>query len=291
MKKQISPWLLGIAAIAGIEAIVIGNMFATNKAGSGAHDTAHVYPVKSEAVEGTGLKRLILTEKAIDRIDLRTAPVGEEMIEMSRVFRGEVMPLPQNAKLPQVAALGAGETTSDAGLMSVRVDLGPDLDSVAPKKSALVKRLDDDDDDNDGDEDGLEASPMDSPDEDDDDAADAAEGTAPNAAGTTSVRYFLLSAKGHGFAAGERVAVRLASAESGQKRIVVPYSAVIFDTKAQAWVYAMTAPMTYLRQKVEVETVIGSKAVLKSGPDLGTPIVTVGVAELWGAETGMGGGH
>ena len=72
---------------------------------------------------------------------------------------------------------------------------------------------------------------------------------------------------------------------------VVPHSAIVYDPKGVTWVYTVPEPLTYVRAKVVVETVGGSKgteAVLSGGLPVGTTVVTEGVIELYGAELGVG---
>lgn len=68
---------------------------------------------------------------------------------------------------------------------------------------------------------------------------------------------------------------------------VVPFASLLYDAEGGTWVYASTEPRTYLRQPVTVETIRGEDVVLSGGPPVGTPVVTVAVAELFGAETGV----
>jgi hypothetical protein len=70
----------------------------------------------------------------------------------------------------------------------------------------------------------------------------------------------------------------------GAERILIPYAAVIYDLEGQAWVYTSPAPLTFIRANIDVATIEGDTAVLASGPLTGTPVVTVGGAELYGAE-------
>ena len=75
---------------------------------------------------------------------------------------------------------------------------------------------------------------------------------------------------------------------SASPRKVVPYSSLIYDPHGVTWVYTSPQPRTFVRQKVEVDYIEGGIAVLKSGPPVGTIVVTVGVAELYGTELGVG---
>jgi hypothetical protein len=69
----------------------------------------------------------------------------------------------------------------------------------------------------------------------------------------------------------------------------IPLAAVLYDTHGDAWAYAVTQPLTFVRRAVRVARVEGGIAILESGPEVGTAVVVVGVAELFGAETGLGG--
>lgn len=77
----------------------------------------------------------------------------------------------------------------------------------------------------------------------------------------------------------------------GGLRLIVPHSALLYDAEGAAWVYVETEPLVYVRHAVTVDRVDGADAVLHDGPGVGTPVVTVGAAELYGVESGIGGGH
>jgi hypothetical protein len=71
-------------------------------------------------------------------------------------------------------------------------------------------------------------------------------------------------------------------------RRVVPYGALLYDAKGDTWVYVNPAPLDYVREPVTVDHIEGDQAVLTAGPPEGTRVVTVGAAELYGTETGVG---
>jgi hypothetical protein len=75
---------------------------------------------------------------------------------------------------------------------------------------------------------------------------------------------------------------------AGKKRKVVPYGAVFYAADGKTSVYVSSAPNTYVRESITVEFIEGDRAVLTAGPAAGTAIVTVGAAELYGTETGVG---
>jgi hypothetical protein len=70
---------------------------------------------------------------------------------------------------------------------------------------------------------------------------------------------------------------------------VIPYSAVVYDTDGSTWTYVNTAARTYQRRPVTITAINGDIAVLAAGPPVGTPVVTVGAAELLGTEYNISG--
>lgn len=96
--------------------------------------------------------------------------------------------------------------------------------------------------------------------------------------------------------AAERLAVatspvsreRLARGSEGKRGYdVVPYSSLIYDPQGGTWVYVNPEPLLYMRERVAVAFIDGDAAALKSGPPLGAEVVSVGAAELYGAELGV----
>ena len=71
-------------------------------------------------------------------------------------------------------------------------------------------------------------------------------------------------------------------------RTSVPYAAVLYDAQGDTWVYATSAQDVFVRTQVRVDRIDGDVALLLDGPPSGTSVVTVGLAELYGAETGVG---
>ncbi len=70
----------------------------------------------------------------------------------------------------------------------------------------------------------------------------------------------------------------------GEQRTLIPYSAVIYGVEGEAWVYTNPEPLTFVRASIDVDTIDGDMAVVSAGPPIGTEVVTVGGAELYGAE-------
>jgi hypothetical protein len=89
--------------------------------------------------------------------------------------------------------------------------------------------------------------------------------------------------------AAQRLAVQTVAARAAAEGVVVPYSAVFYGPDGETWVYVSPAPLTYVREVVEVADIVdGQEAVLSDGPEAGTNVVTVGVAELYGTEFEVG---
>jgi hypothetical protein len=103
----------------------------------------------------------------------------------------------------------------------------------------------------------------------------------------TEVTRLTLTAK-----AAERLGVKtkpiLAGKLGDATRRVIPYSAVLYDANGDTWVYTNPEPLAYVRERVTVDYIQGDQAVLIDGPPKGTPVVTVGAAELYGTEFGVG---
>ena len=92
--------------------------------------------------------------------------------------------------------------------------------------------------------------------------------------------------------AAERIGLRTGTVTEqnidGVPRKVVPYAALLYDAKGDAYVFATTANLVFKRTKLVVDTITGDRVVLADGPPAGTTVVTVGAAELFGAEAEIG---
>jgi hypothetical protein len=98
--------------------------------------------------------------------------------------------------------------------------------------------------------------------------------------------------------AAERLGIQTAkvreakvAAAGGGKAVthkVIPYGAVLYDEQGATWTYTNPGPLTFLRQKIGVDYIQGDDAILTAGPAAGVTVVTVGSAELLGAELGVG---
>jgi hypothetical protein len=92
--------------------------------------------------------------------------------------------------------------------------------------------------------------------------------------------------------AAERIDLKTAPVReqdlNGTPRKVVPYSSLLYDAKGRTWVYASPQPLSFVREAVAVDRIDGNSVYLEDGPPVGTEVASVGVAEIYGAETGVG---
>jgi hypothetical protein len=92
--------------------------------------------------------------------------------------------------------------------------------------------------------------------------------------------------------AARRLDIHTAPVRQAAGGTEIPYSAVFYETNGETWAYVTSAPLTFVRERIVVDRIDGDRALLSSGPSPGTKVATVGVAELYGAESGIdGGGH
>ncbi|MET4135856.1 hypothetical protein [Pseudarthrobacter sp. PvP090] len=70
--------------------------------------------------------------------------------------------------------------------------------------------------------------------------------------------------------------------------IRLPYGALMYDANGKTWVYTNPAPRVFERQEVAVSRVEDGVVTATAGPPAGTQVVTVGAAELFGAEFNTG---
>lgn len=76
---------------------------------------------------------------------------------------------------------------------------------------------------------------------------------------------------------------------TGTAALAIPYGALLYDGTGKTWVYTNPESRTYIRAAVTVDRIVGNDVLLRSGPPAGTDVVTVGAAELFGAEFGTKG--
>ncbi len=68
---------------------------------------------------------------------------------------------------------------------------------------------------------------------------------------------------------------------------VIPYAAVLYGLNGETWTYTNPEPLVFVRQSIVIDHIEGDSAFLSEGPDTGTAVVIIGVAELYGTEVGV----
>jgi len=91
--------------------------------------------------------------------------------------------------------------------------------------------------------------------------------------------------------AAARIDLATSTVSGSKGELIIDYAALVYDKKGMTWVYTVPKPLTFVRERVTVAKVDGSKVTLSDGPPTGTTIVTTGVTEVYGAELGMEGSH
>lgn len=108
-----------------------------------------------------------------------------------------------------------------------------------------------------------------------------------NAVAGTVDLYFAIDNRDRAYRIGQRVGVTLPIAGGSHAGLSVPTAAIVRDTNGGEWVYARTAPDTFVRQRIEIASTSGNRAILSRGLANGAEVVTAGAAELFGSEFGV----
>ncbi len=84
--------------------------------------------------------------------------------------------------------------------------------------------------------------------------------------------------------AAERIGLETTELTEEGARKVIPYGALMYDTKGNTWTFTNPSPLVFVRAQVKVSDITGDKVFLTEGPPAGTRVVTVGAPMLMGAE-------
>ncbi len=238
--------------------------------------------VKLENVPGSPVPRVILSARAAQRLGIETGKVTEDVVVRKQMVSGVIIPPLKELPTSGPAAFGgfggfgaapapkkaAKIPPSPAGSVWVQMALSPgEWDRLAKDKPARLLSL--------STREKLAKEVLARP-----------TGIEPfeDMKRSTLALYYLVPGKDHGLTVNSRMRVELQVAGSDEKQKVVPYGSVYYDAKGAPWVYVNGTPLTFERKRIGVERIVGDVAVLSEGPAVGTPIVTVGAAMLYGAE-------
>jgi hypothetical protein len=90
--------------------------------------------------------------------------------------------------------------------------------------------------------------------------------------------------------AAQRLGIATTTVAARGGSVAVPYAAVLYDSEGHTWAYTAPEDNVFQRHEIVVDRVEDGIAILTDGPPAGTQVVTTGAAELYGTETGVGGG-
>jgi hypothetical protein len=89
----------------------------------------------------------------------------------------------------------------------------------------------------------------------------------------------------------ERTGLRTAPVQLSGRQRVVPYAALIYDGDGKTYVYVTSKPLSFQRSAVVVDRIDDARARLRTGPPVGSRVVTTGASEVYGAELEIAGSH
>ena len=281
--------LLGaFVALAAVVILLLVPM-AVDSAGPGSGPGGKSEAVKFEDIPGSTIKRVILTAKAAERLGIETGKVSEKPIIRKQMVGGRVILPPKKQPAPKLASGGFG------GFGRLATAQAPQPVPDSPKSPAadeawVLVTL------SHGEWDRLRKDmparvfPLATRDRSGSEVIALPSGMPPHQDVKRSMLtlYYRVPGKDHGLTLYHRVRVELQLSGTDEKRMVVPYGAVYYDAEGTAWVYVNPKPLVFERQRIVVERVVGDLAVLSDGPSVGTTVVTVGAALLFGAEVVFG---
>ena len=235
------------------------------------------------APQDSSAKRIVLDSNDVSRIGVQTVPVREEKVVWRVVVLGKV----EDEPTPN-AATDAGDLAPTAATELAQNE-ATSINDVQIRVLLDKNPADDADDDADQYDDEDDAEIVAPGDDDEDETPPLrAKRVLMQGAAAPNTLYFKVKSGTQGLQAGQSVAVRLAEPGSNTPKKVVPYSAILYDLTGDTWVYTNPEPSVFVRERVNIERIDKDLAVLTSGPAAGTQVVTIGAAELYGAESRAG---
>lgn len=230
-----------------------------------------VDPVRVEEIPGSELKRVVLTEKAAERLGIQTVAVSETQVVQKQTVVGEVV------------AERAGAAVAANQLWVSAPFNESDFKLVARDQPAVILPVTGAVDEDADEEESRWTVELDEADGLDDDE-DEDEGAGIRSAAL----YYPVDSAETGLVPGQRVFVEVALSGKGTEQKVVPYAAVLYDVDGGTWVYVKEPDaLAFTRESILVDYIEDDLAFLLEGPSSGTEVVTVGGSELYGAETGV----
>ena len=255
--------------------IVVGLQF-WGRWSPAAKQTKKVEPAAVAKIDGTALARLTLLPAAARRLDIQTALVREETLDPKQLVGGEIVSTSPDGRTAIVRVelteeeLGRVQREEPAFILPLARESQAGRIKAVPLTGAIANTLSLDSRTR-----RIKALPLKKPTES---GLQAVPGTI----------HFEVSGADHGLVNRQLVFVELALSGAGERRKLVPYAAVLYDAQGKTWVYTNPEPLVFVRQSIQIDTVVGDETRLLAGPPVGTAVVTVGGAELYGTEFGVG---
>lgn len=257
--------MLRDSSIAAVAAVLIAAApLGALAAGDGDPSVGYVAPFKMEPVEGTDLVRITLEESAIVRLGIQTAEVTEEAADRTFIIGGDVV-----AKPPHSPNAAQSTGPEPAGSIWIALTITEDIESSAALP-IRVRALN-----GGGVGSGIEAMP------------DATLNAGVNSDEGGKL-YYRVTGDAAGLKNGQYVLVEVPYHGNGRNHKVIPYGALLYDYQGDEWVYTNPEPAVYVREAIDIAYIEGDKVFLNEGPAVGTIVVTVGAAELFGTELKVG---
>ena len=266
--KQVTFWGVTILMAVGVQ--LWGRMMPSSK------QVKKTSPASVSKIEGTDSKRVTLRPEAARRLDITTAIVREGVVDRTHRFAGEVVNVSPGlgAAIVRVELneheLRSVQQEEPAFVLPLARDSRPSRIKALPLSGAIANTL------------SLESKVR---------RIKALPLKQPTESGLYAVPgtiHYETRGTNHGLVNRQLVFVELTLAGAGEKRKILPYAALLYDAKGNAWVYANPEPLVFIRHPIQIDAIVGDEVLLVDGPPAGTVVVTVGGAELYGAEFGVG---
>ena len=281
-------FLGGFVASAAVVTLLLVPM-AVDSAGPRSGPGGKSDAVKFENIPGSTVKRVILSPMAAERLGIETGKVSEKPIIRKQMVGGRVIPPMKSQPKPTVHTVGFG---SFGRLVTPQV---PKPVPESPKSPAdnevwILVTLSQGEWDRLPKDKPARVLPLATRHRSGGEVIALPSGMPPHQDLKRSMLtlYYRVPGQDHGLTLYHRVRVELPVSGTDEKRLVVPYGAVYYEAEGTAWVYVNPKPLVFERQRIVVKRVVGDLAVLSDGPPVGTTVVTVGAALLYGAEVVFG---
>lgn len=212
---------------------------------------------KIDKIPGTHVKRITLSDVAVDRLAIETAKIREVALPERQTVEAEIVNLPE----------AFARATIQSAPLGLRINMAPTEDIEALLGNRWIRV----------DHKGRGYS---------------AKWVSHEQMGLSqqnqNALYFAFNGQFRNLRRGDIVRATLDLPQRGTAQKAVPYSAILYEPDGSVWVYEAREGNVYERKSVVVDRIVNGVAYLKSGPPLGTDVVTVGLIEIYGVESGIG---